>query len=589
MISKDFLATLPPKSGVYLMKDGENNVLYVGKAKNLAKRVRSYFQKNIFDFKVKSLISQVKHIDFIITNSEKEALLLEANLIKKYKPKYNIYFRDDKQYILIILDKQEKYPSLKIARRPKAGCVVFGPYPSSYQVREIIKLINKNFKLRKCGKHQFKNRMRPCLQYHLNRCFAPCCYDVDYNEYQKEVQKVELFLKGKSKELINVLKKEMQMYADNLEFEKAAFVRDKLKYIKSMLEKQNVVNFENQNTDIFYLKTKDDNVYLSVLSMREGKLIDKKNFNFSNVIVQDNTELWSFVLIQFYLFNDNVPDKIVISDNVDLKELENIFQEKKIKTKIICGQKKYDDFFKIAEENLLYSYDKKQSILKNIFPSKSIASIESLDVSHFYGNNTYLGSVYFEDNKFVKEKYRLYKFDNINRNDFLPYKLFLQKKAKYNNWPDLFLIDGGLTHLDYFLKQLRLMGVEDRVEVLAISKGSSRSLGNLDDKIYSKYHKQGVKLAPGDKDLLLLQKLRDEAHRFVLSKQRQSRSKEVYRDVLSELKGIGPKTASLLWEKFKTLDNILRADIIELQSIPGIGYKKALFIKSSLEIFFSKK
>ncbi|WP_456324096.1 excinuclease ABC subunit UvrC [Desulfonauticus submarinus] len=572
---------VPKEPGVYLMKDENDRIIYVGKAKNLYKRISSYFRSQN-DLKVKKMVSKVKNIDFIITNSEKEALILEANLIKKYKPKYNVYFRDDKQYLLFVLNKKEKYPSLKISRRFSKDDIVFGPFTSAYKARETMRIINKIFKLKKCNNKNFKNRVRPCLQYHLQRCFAPCCYKVDEKKYWEEVRKVELFLKGEKKDLINLLEKQMWNYANNCDFERAALLRDQIQAISSSLEKQVVVYFKNESIDVFYLKIHKENIYLSILYVREGRVIDKDNFNFSNIILKDKNELWFFILSQFYLFKQQLPAKIVVSEHIDSKNIVNFFKYKFNKDVKIMLPKNKDilSLLDIAKKNIYFNFKQKIKLydcdlLNFIFADKKIYSIEAIDISHFYGQYTYLASIVFKGNKFIRDEYRLFKFDNINGNDFLPYKLFLQKKKEKRTWPDLFLIDGGKGHLQYFLKVLKEIQAPEDIEVLAIAKGSSRRLGNLDDKVYSKYEQAPLELK--NNLLLFLQSLRDEAHRFVLQAQTKKYSKEKIDDILLKVKGIGPNTALNLWQKFKTLENILNASPQDLQKVNGIGPQKALY------------
>jgi len=567
---------IPRSPGVYIFYAQDKKVLYVGKAKNLKKRVQSYFRSKV-GLKVAHLVAEASKIEFFLTNSEKDALILEAELIKKYKPKYNVYFRDDKQYLLFVLDKRETYPRLKISRRFNQGEQVFGPFTSALQARETLRVINRVFKLRKCSNKNFNNRTRPCLQYHLKRCLAPCCFAVSPEVYAQEVKKVELFLQGKQKDLLTQLEKEMWKFSENLNFEQAALIRDQLKAIEQTLEKQTIVSFSENSLDVFYLQRESKQLFLSAVYVREGRVVGQESFVLSATTYLSPLEQWQNILAQFYLHRQP-PAKIVVSESINLKALTSSLKEL-VQTKIqITSGLRYRDLIQLAAKNL--EQQNSAYLLQEIFPEQEIKTIEVLDVSHFYGQNSYLGVVCYQDNQLVKDNYRLYKFEQAQGDDFLPYREFLQQRQKKGKWPDLFLIDGGRAHLQVFTKFLVQKSLP--VQVLAISKGTSRSLGNLDDKIYCAWQKKELNVS--QPLLLFLQRLRDEAHRFVLQAQRKSRAKSVYQDPLLSLSGIGEKTSKLLWQHFKTLEKILEADLFQLQQLPGIGKKKATFLYEQLKL-----
>jgi len=568
---------IPDSPGVYIFYAQDKKVLYVGKAKNLKKRVQSYFRSNLA-LKVAHLVAEASKIEFFLTNTEKDALILEAELIKKYKPKYNVYFRDDKQYLLFVLDKRQPYPRLKISRRFSQGEQVFGPFTSAQQARETLRVINRVFKLRKCSNKNFNNRTRPCLQYHLKRCFAPCCFPISKEVYAQEVKKVELFLQGRQKDLLKQLEIEMWKFSQDLNFEQAALIRDQLKAIEQTLEKQSIVNFSENSLDVFYLQRKSEQLFLSVVYVREGRVVDQESFVLSSTKYLSPLEQWQNILAQFYLHRQPAA-KVVISEKINLKKLSASLKNM-VQTKIkVTSNPRYQDLIQLAAKNL--NQQNSAYLLQEIFPGQEVKTIEALDVSHFYGQNSYLGSVCYQDNQFVKDNYRLYKFSHAQGDDFLPYREFLEQRQKKGNWPDLFLIDGGRAHLQIFTRFLA-QKANVTFQVLAITKGTRRSLGNLDDKIYCAWQEKELEVS--QPLLLFLQRLRDEAHRFVLQAQRKSRAKSVYQDPLLALSGIGEKTAKLLWQHFKTLEKILEADPPKLQQLPGIGSKKAVFLYEKLQL-----
>lgn len=574
------LNSIPKLPGVYIFKDKDDNILYIGKAKNLKKRVNSYFQNNLKSIKTLKLSSQIENIEYLVTHSEKEALILEANLIKKYKPRYNIYFRDDKQYIYLIINNETEYPYLKLTRKKNNFNEIYGPYTSANLARDTLRVINRYFKLRKCGGN-LKKRKRPCLQYHINRCFAPCFFEISKSLYLSELNKVRLFLKGKKEELVSCLKSEMFSYSEKLNFEKAAEIRDKLIAIEKTLEQQYVEFKEDNSLDVIDFYMDDWLIKMSVLCVREGKVFDNFVYSFENIYFEDKEDIFLKIIIQFYLTKDYIPDKIVTSLNIKNNDLSAFFSEFFKKNIIIVNnRRKYAKLLELARLNLI---NKENSDSEDFIflRDNNIYSIEVLDVSHFYGQDTFLGLVRFEKGRLAKDKYRLYKFENLN-NDILVFKEFLKRRIGNNDLPDLFLIDGGKTHLKNFVQELKKYGLQN-IKVIAIAKGDKRSKNYLEDKIYFSSAKMKLELAPGDKFSLFIQKLRDEAHRFVLQAQKRARSRRYTKDLLSEIKGIGPKTARLIWQKFNTLERIKKASVEELSHIEGIGLKKARIIKKELE------
>jgi len=600
----------PTCPGVYLMKDGQGKIIYVGKAKNIRKRVGSYLRRrDQLSIKTRVMMDHVKTIDFLCTNTEKEALLLEASLIKKHRPRYNIVLRDDKQYILFKLDKEHPFPTLRLTRKvAQDNATYFGPFTSARSARQTLNVINKLFRLRKCSDRIFKNRVRPCLQYHIGRCLAPCCLHVSEEEYGQAVSRVELFLSGKSKELLKSLWEEMERAAEELNFEKAAMLRDQIRAIQKTIEDQAVVLPEGGDFDVFALVSHETGLGIGVLFIRQGRVLDSKSFRFSNFrywpgfdLDQKETEgiLTSF-LTQFYGPARFIPDKIVLPVVIKDKSIEKLLTEfKGRKVRLICAKnKKFKQLINMARQNCIEAVDRKNAgaypgaqdslpLLARTFGLKFASRrIECIDASHLSGQAMRVGLVVFEDGRPRRDEYRIYKFPELegSGDDYLALARFMERRIRSGPpWPDLLLIDGGKGQLNAVLTGLKKYDSDGLFNIAAITKGPTRRAGELFDQIFVPGRKNPLAILPGSRELLFLQQIRVEAHRFVLSSLRQARKKNMLKSELENLPGIGPKTAKLLWAHFQSLDAIYAASVGELARLPGFGPKKARKIFSALQ------
>jgi excinuclease ABC subunit C len=620
----------PCCSGVYLMKNERGKIIYVGKAKVLRKRLASYFRpQELLALKTQVMMSKVCKIDTLCTDTEKEAFLLEDSLIKKHRPRYNIVLRDDKSYVLFKLDKKADYPRLSITRQVvQDGSVYFGPFTSALGARETWKVVNRLFSLRKCKDSAFKNRVRPCLQYNIGRCLAPCVRSVAEDDYQQVVRKVELFLSGRSSELIRQLKGEMQAAAENLEFEHAAKLRDQLKAIQQTVEKQAVVLTDEKDRDVLGLAYLSEGVALSILFIRQGRLLDKKTFFWeneelngtdienirtatdikSNTTVQqvvgeetygEDYELIRSFLLQFYRAGRFIPEKIILPFRLEDPVLEEILSErggrqvqlasawsKEEKKLVLLSEQNAAQGGKGSAEELNTGCNLKKALHLTKEPER----IESVDASHLSGKGIVVGQVVFENEQAKKNDYRLYKFPELEDSfdDYAALSAWVRRRIKSGPpWPDLVLIDGGKGQLAAVERTLQEEkdkilnnsqdGKEDRSaywELAAIAKGERRA-GELEERIFRPGRKNPLNLKSGSPELLFLQHMRDCAHRFVLSRQRRSRKKSVQQGTLESLPGIGPKTAAILWQHFSSLEKMLDASVEELQELPGLGKKRA--------------
>lgn len=582
--------------GIYIMKDGHNRIIYVGKARNIRKRLGSYFrQDSALSPKNRVMMSKVRKIDSITTLSEKEALLLESSLIKKHRPRYNIVLRDDKQYILFRLDKSLTFPALELTRKAgKDNSVYFGPFTSGLAARQTLKIINKLFLLRKCGHKKFRNRVRPCLQYYIKRCLAPCCLDIDAREYNIQVRQVELFLSGKSRELVKKLKMNMTDAADSLDYEKAAVVRDQIRAVEETTTTQSVVIPAGHDMDVFDLSQSEHGLCTGIIFVRQGKVLDSKNFFWPDYNISESGEVEKIlvsILSQFYGPDKFIPDKIVLPIKLNDNSLLQVLSEYKgTGVNIVKARgENIKSLLRMARHNCLtFAARKFRPSLLNLGRmlklEKEPFRIECIDVSHQSGQNTRVGSVVFEQGEPVKSDYRLYNLPDISPgDDYQALRRFISRRKNSElAWPDLLLIDGGSGQLNTVIRAIKESEING-LNLAAISKGPTRSKSQLNDQVFIPGRKNPLPFKPGSPELLFLQRVRDETHRFVIGSLRKAAGKSMKKSRLENIPGIGPKRAKALWEYFKDLDLITNAGPEELQNVPGIGPKKAIQITEALK------
>ncbi len=596
------VSSLPGMPGVYIFKDDRGKVLYVGKAKDLKRRVGSYFYRNHISPKTVLLMKRVEDIDVICTRTEKEALLLEFSLIKKYRPPFNIVLRDDKAYLLFKLNKNLDFPRLEITRKVKRekGCRYFGPYTCASAARSTFKLINKIFPLRKCKDSLFKNRTRPCLQFYMKRCLAPCCRDVDREKYMKVVKQVELFLEGRSEQLLREMEEQMWRAAEQEAFEEAAMIRDRIFEVKKTLESQSVILPHEGDMDVIAIVLEKRQVKIGVLFVREGRAeetytykFDREIFGFSASLKEYSleAEVLSHFLVQFYSFYP-LPPKVLISQPIKDLTLWDFLRERGGRDiEILTPRRREDrDLIEMVQINLLK--EKKERFfyeicaLSRIFNLASPPSrIEVIDGSHLGGECPTVGQVVFEGDDLKKEDYRIYTFPSLQGkgDDYL--LLYNWAKKRYKSgppWPDILLIDGGKGQLGIVKKGLEESFGKGGIpfKIMAIAKGKG---GAVLDRVYIPGRKNPLSLKRNDRLLLFLQFLRDNAHRFVKSRMGSSLRRRIKQSEVEEIPGIGPHIASLLWKHFGTLSSMIEASEESLKNIPGIGDKRARLIYSGLQ------
>ena len=600
MISREVLPTFPTGPGVYLMKGTGGKIVYVGKAKNLRRRLSSYFQnKERLPGKVQVMMTKVQSIDFLCTATEKEALLLEASLIKKHRPKYNIVLRDDKQYILFCMDRNHPFPALRLTRTVKRnGSIYFGPFTSALSARETKKVIDRLFPLRKCRDTVFRNRVRPCLQYHLGRCLGPCCLPVSTEEYAAVVRRVELFLSGKSAELLASLKTEMLAASEQLAFEQAARLRDSIKALQETIERQAAVLSTVRDVDVIGVHAHGTGSSLAIIFVRQGRIIDGRSFWFGGVRIedpQDEIQLTDSFLSQFYTQDRFIPQRIVTALGSHDPALHDVLSDLS-KTKVVVAKARGEQERRLVEIATANARSDQRGVHRQNVDLQVLARvlqldvaperIECIDASHLHGQGMRVGQVVFIHGLEEKSAYRLYTFPALEgqADDYLALASFVERRlASGPPWPDLLLIDGGKGQLRAVEQALKECGQENLFSLVAIAQSGSRRAGELEDLVFRPGRKNPLPIKAGSRELLFLQHVRDTAHRFVLSRLRQHARGQQLNSKLEMLPGIGPSTAKLLWDHFGSMEAMTNASLQDLQTLPGIGPKKARLLHEQLQ------
>lgn len=592
------LSTIPQSCGVYLFKGAKGEVLYVGKAKDLRARLSSYFKGPILSPKVVALLQQAFDLEYFLTQTEKEALLLEATFIKKYRPKYNVLLKDDKNYPMLRLSLQEEYPALQIVRRRKKGdrALYFGPFTSARGLREILKLLSKLFPLRKCSLSEMQRRKTPCVYYQIKKCLAPCVRKVSPEEYAKLVEGVVEFFQGKGALVLEKLKREMEALAERLEFERAAFLRDRIKDLEAILEKQAVVLSEPLDLDLWEYKRDNDSEYLIVLFVRYGYLYGYQTFHLRRPIFDEGPTLKE-VILQYYLEGKIIPELILVPEiwenREDYAKILTEMAGKEIKIEVSQGTKEYIYLRTIAQKNLdnfILSEKRREKPwfgglaeeLKRIFRLENEPRyIEALDLSQYYGKARVGAIVAFFEGEPEKSRYRHYRIKGEGKDDFsMLYEVLyrrLKRGLEEGNLPDLILIDGGKGHLETALRVAEDLGITN-LAIRSVAKNERRE----PEKIYIPGRKNPLFL-PRYKDIFhFVGRIMQEAHRFALSFAEKTLQKENLVTLLDRIPGIGPKRKEILLKHIKNLEDLKEMPLVDLARLPGFNRKIAKILKEEI-------
>ncbi len=596
------LSSVPTSPGCYLMRDAKDRVIYIGKAKNLRNRIRTYINDQDSRYSVKFLMRRVAHIDFFLTTNDKEAVLLENSLIKQFKPRYNVQLKDDKTYVSLRVNTKEDFPRITVVRKHRNdGASYFGPYASAYGVRDTLRQIQRVFPLRTCSDHVLNNRVRPCIYYQMKQCAAPCVGYVTPKAYGEIVEQVRMVLSGRSKELQKQLEGAIREKADALKFEEAAVLRDRLRGLQQMLERQRTVEVRGvEDRDVVGYFAQGRYIEIQVIFYRGGKMLGGRSFSFKHREMPIEEILGSF-LLQFYSEAPVIPAEILVPDSIEEADtLEEILREQRGAKVAIRrpqrGEKRA--LVDLAARNAKNSFREKQLAEKAQVDLLEVAKeklklrampnrIECFDISTHQGEKTVGSMVVFEGGVANKDRYRRFSIKQVDgQDDFASMREVLMRRYKRaieeNDLPDLVLIDGGKGQLNVALAALRDLGIED-LEAVSIAKSRPEERGGRSpERFFLPGRSNPVVLPQNSPVVLLMARIRDEAHRFAITYHRSRRSKGVIRTTLTDIPGVGPVLAKKLLNRFGSLARIRELSASEIAELPGINNRLAEAVESHL-------
>jgi excinuclease ABC subunit C len=588
MLRADIIDTIPQKPGVYLFRDRSGKVLYIGKAKDLHKRLSSYIGTGRDQtYKSRLILKNAHSLDHIITATEKEALILEGNLIKRHRPRYNVKIKDDSNYPLLKLDITNKFPRLSIARRMRSdGALYYGPFTSSSAVRSTLRLMGPIFPLRKCKTNEIPKRSRPCLNFQLGRCLAPCCEDVSPEEYREIVDQVKLFLEGRNRELISRLRGIMRKASRELDFEKAARVRDQINAVEKTVERQTVVSAGMKDQDVIGLSRSGKEAGIVILLVRGGYMVGTKHFTI-RCEWEDSGEALESFLKQYYRDRAYVPSEIILSNAIGdsrlIAEWIAGMSGKKVSLYVPTrgDKKKLVDMAVVNAETIMRERQQaeKRTVLEN---AKSVLKlrkiplhIEGVDVSNLRGEHPVASLVSFRKGVPQRAGYRNYRIKEVQGiDDYAMIAEAVKRRLKKGDPPDLFVIDGGKGHLSAAQRAIQTLGLESPLDVVSIAK-ADRSEAAAVDRIYLPNRKNPLLLERNHPILSLLMRVRDETHRRAVNYHRARRRKRLMESELDRIRGVGPTRKRELLKYLGDIQSIARAEIEEITRVPGIDTRTA--------------
>ena len=604
---EEALQNLPAKPGVYIMKNSDDEIIYVGKANSLKSRVRQYFQKgNNQGAKVRAMVSHIKEFEYIIVDNEVEALILESNLIKKHKPKYNILLRDDKQYPYIKVCLNEKFPRVMKTRRVlKDGAKYFGPYPSATAVNDAIDILHDLYPIRTCKVEMDKTKpnLRPCLRYHIGKCMGVCIGEGDEEDYNEIIKKVIRFLNGKDETIINLVESKMNDASKELEFERAGRYRDQLNSLLVLQEKQKIVSDTTVDQDIIAMARGLEEVCIQIFFIRSGKILGREHFLIEDTFNAERGEILSSFIKQFYIGTAYIPKEIIIESEIEDAETVSKWLERKRGSKVIItvpkrGDKtgliemvsknakdmlnKYGDKFLKKHRQNLKALEQIGDILEMEEPIKRV---EAFDISNISGVHSVGSMVVFENGEAKRSDYRRFKIKSIDTpNDYASMDEVLSRRfirgikeqesdgedlkmKGFSNFPDLIMMDGGKGQVNIALKVLAKLNLN--IPVCGLVKDDSHTTRGI---IYNNIEYNMNLDSLGFK---LIYKIQEEAHRFAINYHRSLRSKDMFRSELDDIKGIGQKRKVALLKHFKSIEKIKGASVEQLKDVETMNIRAA--------------
>ena len=565
---------LPNKPGVYIMRDKTDTIIYIGKAKNLVKRVKSYFREKLDRPKTQILMSHFDSLEYIVTNSEKEALILEATLIKKHRPRYNVQLKDDKRYPYVKITS-EKFPRLVITRNVTKDGIYYGPFTDVGSVKQTVKFLKSLFKIRTC-----RNMDGPCLNSQIDLCYAPCDGKISQEEYGEIINKIDLFFQGKYSTIVKNLKREMAEAAANEEYEKAAVIRDQISSIEEIMEKQFVDLVDDDlDQDVIAIAQGENEVVVIIMPIRNGKIVGRDDFLMSGSQYDSSSEILFAFIQQYYGYNRHVPKQILLDEDIDDKELleEWLSDLRGNKVHIKVPQKGVKlRLVKMARKNAEIIKHQKKKMENALIELKKYLKLEKLprvmegyDISNISGEFAVGSKVSFKDGKPNKKMYKHFRMETPGPNDFAMMEELLTRRLKMidrDPEPDLIVIDGGKGQLGM------ACGVLDKLNLTHIP---IIGLAKEFEEIYLPNTKRPIIIPKNNKALHLLQQVRDESHRFAITYHRKLRSKNISASSLDDIAGIGKKRKVALLKELGSIENIKNASVEDLAKIKGMNQKTA--------------
>ncbi len=607
---KEELKKLPLQPGVYIMKDRYDTIIYVGKAIKLKNRVRQYFQNSANHMpKIKKMVTQITHFEYIVTDSELEALILECNLIKKHRPKYNSLLKDDKMYPYIKVMVDEAYPRILLTRKMvKDKAKYFGPYTNAGAAKETIEIIQKIWKVRSCNRNLPKDigKERPCLNYHIQQCLAPCQGYVSSEDYKRIIDDVLVFLGGKYEKVIDILENKMNQASETLEFEKAAELRDQMRSVKSIAQKQKIINAAMQDQDVIAFAKAQDEALIQMFFVRNGKLIGKEHFHLNNVDDLSRKNVMTEFIKQFYSGTPYVPKELILQEEIDEANIIQAWLSDRRGQKVYIRVPRKGEKAKLvalAAQNAILTLNQFGEQLKReesrtkgalkqltrmIGLDEDASRLEAFDISNTHGFEAVGSMVVFENGKPKRSDYRKFRIKTVKGpNDYASMEEVLTRRfkhaleeqkelllkgldAKYGKFtrlPDLILMDGGKGQVNIALSVLDTLGLS--IPVCGMVKDNKHRTRGL------YYQNVEIKLDKHSESFKLITRIQDEAHRFAIEYHRKLRSKSQVQSILDEIKGVGPKRRRALIEHFGSVEKIKKASVQDLLEVKNMNYKSA--------------
>lgn len=576
------------------MKDKDDNIIYVGKAISLKNRVRQYFRKNNKTARIEKMVSLIDHFEYIVTDNEAEALILECNLIKKNRPKFNVLLKDDKSYPYIKVNIKEEYPNVYITRILRNdGAKYFGPYANPGSAKEMVDFIKKRFKIRQCK--NFKSNKRVCLNYHIGRCLGPCVNNVSKEEYMKQISQIMMLLDGKLDNIRKEIEKDMKKAAIEQKYEEAAFFRDKMLAIENISQKQKVSNINTNDIDVIGIAKNDLYVCVEVFFVRGSKMIGREHYFLNELRDMTNKEILSGFIKQYYIGNSNIPSKIMIEEEIEEEEIiSNILSEAAGKKVEIKSPKRGEKlrFVEMAKNNAKVTLENnvqdKYEILSELkeildldkFPKK----IETFDISNISGTNIVAGMCVLQDGRINKALSRRFRIKTVfGQDDPRCMEEVIERRIRHSlenekggfgKLPDLIFVDGGITQIRAALNACNKCNVEIPIYGM-VKNDKHRTRALIDTK--------KIEIPLSENAMNLITRFQDTVHDTAIEYHRKLRDKEMTKSSLDDIKGIGDKKKELLLKKFGSVEKIKNASLEEIQEIKGINEELAKTIKENLE------